>query len=168
MIEVVLNQLSGDGMKLVRVISDKPVSETWLWSLVPGAAREFAVVKPWETAALSLFYGEVTYPVRGVVEIPVPTPLSLRDSPPSSERASRFGGRVRRLAAWRLMEGEGYRVSEIIEFLAEWYFVQTKRKPGYAFVRKMPRQVESGEWEVDGVMLFEAEWCLEKTVMVGG
>jgi hypothetical protein len=152
MIEIVLNQLSADGMKLVRVISDQRMSEALLWSLVPGAAREFATMKPWETAALCLFYGEVTYPVRGVVEV----------------RGACGEGRVRRLACWRLMEGEGYHVSEIIEFLAEWYFVQTKQKPGYAFVRKMPRGVESGEWEVDGVMLFEAEWCLERCVMVGG
>jgi len=59
-------------------------------------------------------------------------------------------------------------MSEIIEFLAGWYFTQTHQRAGFAFVRKMPREVESGEWEVDGLMLFEAEWCLEKCVMVGG
>ena len=78
--------------------------------------------------------------------------------------------RVRRLAVWRLMEGEGYRVSEIIEFLAEWYFVQTKRRAGYAFVKKLSvnsDQLSVFEDEV-GVLVLEAEWCLEKCVMVGG
>jgi hypothetical protein len=38
--------------------------------------------------------------------------------------------------------------------------------PGFAFVSKMPRGVENGV-EVDGVMLFEAEWMPPKMVMVG-
>jgi len=65
------------------------------------------------------------------------------------------------------MPGEGYRLSEIVEFLAEWYFVQTRQRAGFAFARKLPRDVESG-CEVDGVMLFEAEWALQGCVMVGG
>jgi hypothetical protein len=157
MIEVVLNQLSADGMKMIRVISDRRVTEAWLWSLVPGASREFATVKPWETAALNVFYGEVTFPVRGVVRFQVPGVTN----------------RWRSFAAWRLMDGEGYRVSEIIEFLSEWYFAQTKRKPGYAFMRKLPAGVVSGfmcqvsGWD-EGVELQQAEWCLEKCVLVGG
>ena len=156
MIEVVLNQLSADGMKLVRVISDQRVSEAFLWSLVPGAAREFAVVKPWETAALSLFYGEVKFPVRGVVEVAF-----------SGQQSAVSRRRVRKFATWRLMESEGYRVSEIICFLAEWYFAQTKRRAGYAFVRSLPKGAERF-MEVDGLMLLDVEWCLEKCVMVGG
>ena len=67
MIEVVANQLSADGMKFVRVISDRVVSEAFMQAVVPSVAREFAQVKCYDTAALSLFYGEVTYPLRGVV-----------------------------------------------------------------------------------------------------
>lgn len=150
MIEVVLNQLSADGMKLVRVISDQRVTEAFLWSLVPGASREFATVKPWETAALNLFYGEVTFPVRGVVEI-----------------QAEGWKKARRLAAWRLMDAEGYRVSEVICFLAEWYFVQTHRQAQYAFVRSLPKGAERF-MDVDGLVLLDVEWCLEKCVLVGG
>lgn len=149
MIEVVVNQVSADGMKFVRVISDQRVSEAFLWSLAPGASREFAKIHPYETAALSLFYGEVTYPLRGVVEIPAGV------------------GKVRRLAAWRMMESEGYCVSEIIAFLADWYFVQTKRRAQYAFVKSLPKGAERF-MELDGLTLLDVDWCLEKCVLVGG
>jgi len=154
MIELVENKVSADGMGFVKVVSDQAVREAWMRSLVPGAAREFAVVHCYATAALSLFYGEVTYPVREVIEM----------------RGACGEGRVRRFAVWRMMESEGYRMSEIIEFLAEWYFVQTKRRAGYAFVKKLSvnsDQLSVFEDEV-GVLVLEAEWCLEKCVMVGG
>ena len=38
--------------------------------------------------------------------------------------------------------------------------------PEYAFVRTLPRGVENGV-EVDGVMLFEAEWMAPRCVAVG-
>jgi hypothetical protein len=150
MIEVVTNQLSADGMKFVKVLSDKVLAEEKMLCFVPGAARDVATVKCYDTAALSLFYGEVTFPVRGVVEIPT----------------GRVG-KVRRLAAWRMVESEGYRMSEIIEFLGQWYFVQTKRKPQYAFVKSLPKNIERFT-DVDGLTLLDVNWCLEKTVMVGG
>jgi hypothetical protein len=150
MIEVVINQLSADGMKFIKAMSDQAVSDAMMLGFVPGAARDLAQVKCYDTAALSLFYGEVTFPVRGVVEIP----------------AGRVG-KVRRLAAWRMVESEGYRMSEIIEFLGQWYFTQTKRKPQYAFVKSLPKNVERFT-EVDGLVLLDVNWCLEKTVMVGG
>src|SRR5574342_28770 len=153
MIEMVLNEVSVDGMRLVKVISDRVVSEACLRSVVPGAAKGFAEVKCWDTAALNLFYGEVRGPVREVVRLKVPG-----DGRMSSART-----RERRLVAWRFMEGEGYRVSEVIGHLAEWFFVQTHHKPGYAFMRKLPKGVECGE-EVEGVILMEAEWALERCV----
>jgi hypothetical protein len=166
-IEVVMNQISVDGMKFVKVISDKAVSDAVMLGFVPGAARDLAQVKCYDTAALSLFYGEVNFPVRGVVEIPVGAPLSLRDVPPNGERASQFGGRVRRLAAWRMVESEGYRMSEIITFLADWYFVQTHRRPQFVFVKVLPKGVERFQ-EVDDLCLIDVDWALEKCVMVGG
>jgi hypothetical protein len=38
--------------------------------------------------------------------------------------------------------------------------------PSYAFVKSLPRGVENGV-EVDGVMLFEAEWMAARCVAVG-
>jgi hypothetical protein len=150
MIEVIVNQLSADGMKFVKMISDQRMSEAWVRSIVPGAAREFAQVKCYETSALSLFYGEVSYPLRQMVEI----------KPAEWKRARRFAG-------WRLMDGEGYRVSEIIEFLGEWYFVQTHQRAQYAFVKSLPKGAERF-MELDGLMLLDVEWALDKCVLIGG
>lgn len=97
MIEVVVNQLSADGMKFVKVISDRAMSEAFLWSMVPSVAREFATVRPYETSALSLFYGEVSYPLRGVVEV-----------------HAELWKKPRRFAGWRLMPGE--RASQAIHY----------------------------------------------------
>lgn len=149
MIEVVLNQISLDGMRLVRVISNQTVAEAWMLRCVPGIAREFAEVKCWDTSALSLFYGEAKYPVRGAVEI-----------------CAEEWIRPRRFAAWRLMPGE--RASNAIHVLSEWFFAQTHHRAQYAFMRKLPKEVESGVLEVDGLVLLEAEWCLERCVLVGG
>ena len=150
MIELVEKKVLTDGMGFIKVVSDRAVREIWMMSLVPGAAREFASVHCYATSALSLFYREVTYPLREVVEV-------------------RCEGwkRPRRLAAWRMMESEGYRMSEVIEFLGDWYFAQTKRRAQYAFVRSIPKGAER-YMDVDGLMLLDVEWCLDKTVMVGG
>lgn len=148
MIEVVVNQLSADGMKFVRVISDRVVSEAWMRSIVPGVAREFAQVHCYDTSALSLFYGEVTYPLRGVVEV-----------------HAQLWKKPRRFAGWRLMPGE--RASQAIHFLDEWYFVKTHRRAAYAFMKSLPKDIESGT-DVNGLELHQAEWCLDKCVLVGG
>lgn len=60
----------------------------------------------------------------------------------------------------------GDHVSEKIKDAALEYLQQFHDLPGFAFVSKMPRGVENGV-EVDGVMLFEAEWMPPKLVMVG-
>jgi hypothetical protein len=150
MIEVVENKVSAEGMGFMKVISDRAVTEAWMMSLVPGAAREFASVTCYPTAALSLFYGEVTYPMREVVEF-----------------KCEGWKRPRRLVVWRLMESEGYRMSEIIEFLAEWYFMKTHRQAQYVFVKSLPKGVERFT-DVAGLCLLDVDWCLEKTLMVGG
>ena len=148
--EIIHNRIGLDGMCEIKIVSDHAVKDARMLKFVPGAAREFAKVNCYSTSALSLFYGEVTYPAREVVEF-------------------RYEGmpRPRRLAVWRLMEGEGYRMSEIIEYLAQWFFTQTKQRPQYAFVKSLPKSVERFT-EVDGLVLLDVEWCLEKCVMVGG
>jgi hypothetical protein len=164
MIEVLLNELSLDGMRRVKVISDHAVREADLRSLVPGASQDFAVVSCQSTAALNVFYGEVTWPCREVIEC----------------RVACVDERARRFAVWKMMPGE--RMSEVIVCVAEWYFVQTRQRPQFAFVRRMPKGAISGqrlafsgqllavdeECEDDGVMLFEAEWALNGCVMIGG
>lgn len=110
----------------------------------------YVKVNCYSTSALSLFYGEVAYPLRGALEV------KCEGWP-----------KMRRLAVWRLMPEDGFRVSDVIEHLADWFFVQTHQRPSHAFMRKLPTGVESGI-ELDGVTLFEVDWALEKCVMVGG
>jgi hypothetical protein len=159
MIDLLSNTVSPDGMRCVKIVSDKPLTEARMLRFVPGAALEFAQVKVTPTAALSLFHGEVTYPCRGVLRFQYQVP-STKFQVPDAERE-------RHLVVWRMMPEEGYRVSEIVEILADWYFVKTHRRAGYGFMRKLPAGVEVGT-EVEGITLFEAEWALEKCVMVGG
>lgn len=151
MIEVVLNEILPDGMKHIRVMAGEAVTNADLLRYVPGAARPLARMKCERLASLSLFYGDVVYPLREVVECHVACGV----------------GRARKLAVWKMVPEEGYRVSEIVAFLADWYFQQTHHRPEFAFMKKLPTGAESG-CEVDGVMLFEAEWAMSGCVMVGG
>lgn len=151
MIEILLNDLTQEGMRRVKVMSDRPVTEEEMRGYVAGASLGCEQIHCHDTAALSLFYGEVTWPCREVVEVHLE----------GIERP-------RRLLIWKFMPGEGLRLSEVITHVAEWYFWSTHQRAGFAFVRKVPKEVESGEWEVDGVILFEAEWALQGCVMVGG
>jgi len=80
---------------------------------VHGPTLDYAVVKCYPTTALSLFYGEVTFPVRGVVDVKLE----------GMERA-------RRLAVWRLMSQDGFTVSQVIHFLAGWIIVRSMRLCG--------------------------------------
>ena len=172
--EIVRNSISEDGMREVRVVSDAAVSEARMRQFVPGAARGLEVVKCYPTSALGLFYGEVVYPAREVVEFPF---------------AACKEGKFRRLAVWRLVPEEGFRVSEVMEFLADWFFVQTHHRAGYAFMRRLPKEAVSGQVLAvggastasgvplsaqrdskgeDGLVLLEADWALDRCVLVGG
>lgn len=148
--EIVHVVLRVDGMCEVKVVSDVPVLERQMLRFVPGAARGLEKVNCYSTSALSLFFGEVTYPAREMAEF----------------RAQGWP-RPRRFAVWRLMPEEGYHVSELIEFLADWFFVQTHHRAGYAFMRKLPRTVGNGDQVADCTLL-EAEWAPEKCILVGG
>lgn len=157
MIEVLKNEISQDGMKTVRLLSDRAVSDARLLKLVPGAAREWAKISRETNEGLSLHHVTITYPLREVVEV----------------RMQNAEGRMRRLAVWKMVPEEGYRVSEIIAFLVEWYFMQTHRMPEFAFMKKLPKEAISGQLLAfgegeDGVMLMEADWALQGCVMVGG
>lgn len=142
MIEIVVNEITGDGMHRVRVVSDMPSP------LTPLPVGEGSSVRTWDDALLGLHYAEALYPCREVVCVT-------------------FEGmkRPRKLVVWKILPGE--RVSEIVSQVADWYFWSAHRRPQYAFMARLPRGVESGV-EVDGVSLFEAEWAIPGCVMIGG
>lgn len=152
--EIVHNRITMDGMREIKVISDQPVTERRMLGLVPGAARGWERVHCYDTSALRLFYGEVIYPAREVVTVHLE---GMR--------------KPRRFAVWRLVAEEGLRVSEVIEHLAEWFFVQTHHRAGFVFMKALPSGAVSGSMlQVSGcdMALLEAEWALEKCVLVGG
>jgi len=131
-------------------VSDREISHPRMMRFVNGPCRDHAQVNCYPTSALSLFYGEVTFPLRGALE------LTAEGWP----KPKRFG-------VWRLMKEDGFRVSEVIDLISRWYFVQTHRMPNYAFMKCFPKDVENG-FELNDVMLMQAEWALDQCVMVGG
>jgi hypothetical protein len=152
--EIVHNHVTMEGMREVKLVSDREILEARMLGFVNGASRGLEIVKCYPTAALNLFYGEVSFPCREVIEFKLEKRL-----------------RVHHLVVWKLVPEEGYHVSEIIQFLAEWYFVRAHQKPQYAFMRKLPAGVENGQrLEIDGyeLDLFEAEWALTGCLMIGG
>jgi hypothetical protein len=151
MIEVLKVEISPDGMKTIRLMSNRSETDARLLKLVPGAAREWAKIVRESNEMLSLHNITITYPLREMVDV----------------RAACADGRARRLAVWKLVPEEEYRVREIIGFLVGWYFVQTHRHPEFAFMKKLPAGVED-DLDVCGVALREAEWAMTGCVMVGG
>ena len=148
--QIVVNKLNDDGMVEVKIISDKAVEERRMLVFVPKPVLEFAVVNCYDTSALSMFYGEVKYPARQVVEFFLP-----------------HWKKPRKLVVWRFIPEEGFRISEVIEHVADWYFVQTHRRPGWAFVWKLPNGIENFT-DVDGVTMIEVDWCPKQCVLIGG
>jgi len=58
-------------------------------------------------------------------------------------------------------------MSAVVEAAVYEFVEQFRFWPGYAFTRKLPRNVENGV-EVSGVFLFESEWMISRYVAVGG
>ena len=143
MIQILVNELRPDGMRRVKVVCDDP--HPLPFPLKGGRELE---LHEWDDEALGLHYVEATWPCMGVVDV------QLEGMP-----------KFRRLVVWKFMPGE--RVSEVIRCVADWYFVQTHQRPGYAFLRSLPSGAENGQ-EVEGVMLMQAEWALPGCVMIGG
>jgi hypothetical protein len=145
MIELLVNEVLPDGMRHVKVVSDQADPHPLPFPLEGG--REIRV-KKWTDELLGLHYLEATWACMEVVHV------HLEGQP-----------KCRKLVVWKFLPGE--RVSEIITYVADWFFVQTHHRPEYAFMRSLPSGVESGT-EVDGVMLMQADWALPGCVMVGG
>jgi hypothetical protein len=161
--EIIYNHVSQDGMCEVKLVSDQPVREARMLRFIPHpqplsrgerGVLDYAKVNCYDTSALSLFYGEIVYPLRGAIEV------TCEGWP-----------KMRRLAAWRLMHEDGFRVREVIDILAEWYFAKTMRIPEFAFMRKLPAEIcpsttlLSAQGEIH---LSQAEWAMDKCVLVGG
>lgn len=147
--EIVHNLVRMDGMCELKLMSDAALTEAQVLRYVPVGVRALAQVKCYDTAALSLFYGEAVYPCREVVRCQV----------------SCIPSKFRKLAVWKLLPGE--HVSVVIGEMAMWYFASAHRRAKFAFIKRLPKGAENG-MEIAGLMLLEAEWALTGCVMVGG
>src|SRR5690349_18347446 len=109
---------------------------------------EFAFVEFLGRTQLGCLYFSITSFVQGVMEVHLDGFLSFR-----------------RLLRWLLLPGD--RVSKMIEFAADWYVVQTHRRPQYCFIKHLPSGASNGI-EIEDCMVMEAEWALDGCLMIGG
>ena len=76
-----------------------------------------------------------------------------------------FGGEGYRLRYFMVHRVYGVGVRDCVRLAVDGWRVGTREDALYGYVRQLPRGVENG-FEVDGVMLFEADWMLRDCVAV--
>jgi hypothetical protein len=148
MIEILVNDVTVDGMRRVKVVSDAEIDPT---TLTPGPSPiGRGEGREWSDDVLGLHYLEATWPCREVVDIKC-------EGWPCA----------RRMVLWKLLAGE--RVSGVLGEMLVVHHLELKCFPDYAFMRKLPGTIENG-FEVDGVEFHQADWvppgCI--VVAVGG
>ncbi len=139
MIEVLVNDVTLEGLRRVKVVSDSPIcaAEVFPSHLLP-ISLEGKTVNTWSDDLLGLHYLESTWACREAVLIrcegwECPRPMVL----------------------WKL--GPGERVSEVLNRMMVLFGDRFKAFPDYAFMKKLPKTIENG-FEVADVMMIEAEW----------
>jgi len=150
--EIVINELTHEGVRRVKVIGDNPLtppSPRFAWErVVPAVALDKMKMIDACDQALGIFSMELTWPVFEAYEI------------------FNYGPkRFRRLMMVNFVYAG--RVSDCIYLAVINYFSGTRFMPGYAFVSELPRGAEDGMC-VHGVQLFEAEWMPARCVAIGG
>jgi hypothetical protein len=146
--EVVVNELMHDGMRHLKVISERDDDFERYLKVVPRPACDMhqMVIKP--DLALGIFTMDLTWPVYEPFDVQVHSPKGFR----------------------RLMMvhfSYGKRVTEVISLAAHLFFAGTGIPSKYAFVRETPRDAEDGIM-VHGLSLVLSEIVPAKTVGVGG
>lgn len=146
--EVVLNTLSEDGIRTVKIVGDAPIdSERWQ-AAVPQDAREGVKAEAAKDESLGIHTLVMTWPVCEAVEFQSPC-----------------WPKMRRMLTVKLLAGQ--RVSETISAAKISFFLQTGFFPRLVFMRGIPKDAEIGML-VDGVMLFQAEWAPRGCIVLGG
>lgn len=141
MIEILLNDVTLDGMRRVRVASDLDASS--LPAFVPLSAK----VRTWSDDALGLHYLEATWPCRELIMVKCE---AWKCSYP--------------LVVWKLAPGE--RVSEAFQAAFRIWAEKYKACPDFAFMRRLPKTIENG-FEMYGSFFFEADWVPPGCIAVG-
>ena len=134
MIEVLLNDVTLEGMRRVKVVSDAPIDPATL--TLPSPFKGEGDVRTWSDDLLGLHYLEATWACREAVKIRCEGWTCARN-----------------MVLWKLAQGE--RVSLALkQAVYAWRF---KSFPAYAFMKTMPKTIENG-FEAEEMVLFEAEW----------
>lgn len=76
-----------------------------------------------------------------------------------------FGGTGYRVRYFMVHRVYGIGLRDCVRLAAEGWLVGARQMAQYGYVRKLPTGVEAG-FEVDGVMLFEADWVMRDCVAV--
>lgn len=143
MIEVLFNDVTLEGMRRVKVVSDSPIDAASL----PVITSASASMRTWSDELLGLHYLEATWACRGPVVI-------------------RCEGWVcaKLMVLWKLEPGQ--RVSEAFRDAYPVYLESFHIFPDHAFMRRLPREIDNG-FELSGVMFIEAEWVPAGCIVLG-
>jgi hypothetical protein len=133
-IEILANDVTLDGMRRVRLVSDGEIDAAEL----PVEHLPPDQVHAWQDELLGLHYLEATWPCRETISICCEGWTCARE-----------------MVLWKLAPGE--RVSEVLVSMMAVFGERFTYFPDYAFMRKLPRTIENG-FEMSDVMFLEAEW----------
>jgi hypothetical protein len=146
--EIIVDELTHDGMRRVKVIADNADDFPRVCGVVPGIARDKMQTNNSHDDALGIFSMNLTWPVFGPYDFFIYGPKKFR-----------------RLMVVNYEYAE--RVSDCIELARIMFFAGTHFAPKYVFVAELPKGAEDC-MDVHGCILLQAEWMPARCVAVGG
>lgn len=146
--KIIVNELSHEGMRRVKVISDARIDlQRWL-AAVPLEARELIKAELSEDKALGVHHLSMSWPARDKAEFG-------------------FSQRHRRMLVWKILENQraSQAIREAVVAYMRWRGVGVF--PKFVFMKSLPKGAENGML-MDDVIILQAEWALEGCVILGG
>ena len=127
----------------------------------PSASAEGGVLKN----ESGVWHYRAVYPYRGILDVAcvendkkfrrlVVWSLTPPPTPPQMRKSTEFG------------EGR-WTVRQAISEAESYFWSMFRFRPGFVFMRRLPNGVDIGQ-DVDGMILFDADWMLDRCVAVGG
>lgn len=139
-----------DGVCFMRVMSGERIdADAFTRVEIQEASRASAVVSVKADKGTGMFYLSAEWDVREVVHYRHPVD----------------GAWEQEVFLYRLSKGE--RVSVVAWEAAKLYHAEFGKFPEYAWMRKLPRMPEGGEWLDGDLLLLQADWVPERCVAVG-
>lgn len=137
------NIITKDCRRVIHLMSNRELTEDALASFGAPAGIQAQVTKE-----LGAWHLRAEWPYRGAIRI-----------------EAEGWPQVKVMVAWSFAGCAN--VTDALMQATSWYEGAFSQTPRYGFVRSMPRGVEEGR-EVGPLMVFAAEWMMEKCVVVGG